>query len=104
MEAIIRESGRQFRVKEGLTIEVDYREASPGSAVEFREVLYVDAGDGKPRLGKPLVPGARVVGKVLGEARGPKLVAAQFRRRKKSRRRIGHRQRYTAVEIESIQA
>ncbi|MBI4605424.1 MAG: 50S ribosomal protein L21 [Planctomycetes bacterium] len=103
MEAIIRHSGRQFRVKEGLTLEVDFREAEPGSPVEFGEVLYVGEPGGKGRVGTPTVEGAKVLGKVLGLTRGPKLIAAQFRRRKNSRRRIGHRQTYTRVLIETIQ-
>lgn len=115
MEAIIRHSGRQFKVKEGATINVDTQALEPGSQIEFGEVLYIgddstslDLPEGgkersTPRFGNPLLKGARVVGKVVGELRGPKLIAAQFRRRKNSRRRIGHRQTYTQVRIESIQ-
>ena len=104
MEAIIRHGGKQYSVKEGMTIEVDYHEAQQGSPVEFSEVLYVGAEDGPKKIGSPLVQGAKVLGKVVGESRGPKLVACQFRRRKDSQRRIGHRQSYTMVKIESIQA
>jgi large subunit ribosomal protein L21 len=104
MEAIIRDSGRQFRVKEGGTIDVDYRELEPGSTVEFKEVLYIAGDDGSPRLGRPLVEGASVLGKVMGDKLGRKLIVAEFRRRKNSRRRVGHRQRYTSVQIERIQA
>jgi large subunit ribosomal protein L21 len=102
MEAIIRDSGRQFKVKEGGTIEVDYRDLVPGSTVEFKEVLYVGGSDSPARVGRPLVEGALVVGKVIGKL-GPKLIVAEFRRRKNSRRRIGHRQKYTKVQIERIQ-
>ena len=104
MEAIIRHSGRQFKVKEGATIEVDRQDLEPGSSLEFGDVLYVGAEGQPPKIGKPTLPGAKVVGKVLGEVQGPKLIAAQFRRRKNSRRRIGHRQSYTKVLIESIQS
>lgn len=103
MEAIIRDSGRQFKVKEGVTLEVDHKDLEPGSPVEFKEVLYVSSDDGPPRVGRPLVEGARVLGKVLGEKLGPKVISAEFRRRKNSRRRIGHRQKYTRVQIEKIQ-
>ena len=102
MEAIIRDSGRQFRVKEGLTIEVDLKGLEPGSTVEFPEVLLVSSEGQPPRVGTPLVDGAKVVGKVLGESKGPKLVVTHFRRRKNSRRRTGHRQSYTKVQIEQI--
>jgi large subunit ribosomal protein L21 len=102
MEAIIRDGGRQFMVKEGLTIQVDFREADAGSAVEFGEVLYVHDDSGA-RVGRPLVEGARVVGKVLGQEKGKKVMVTHFRRRKDSRRRNGHRQPYTSVQIQKIQ-
>ena len=103
MEAIIRHSGKQFKVKEGGTIQVDYREAQPGSSVEFTEVLYIGEEGVAPRIGTPTLPGAKVRGKVLGDLRGPKLIAVRFRRRKNTRRRVGHRQKYIQVQIESIQ-
>lgn len=104
MEAIIRTSGRQFRVREGTTIEVDYQELEPGSRIEFDEVLYLARDGGDPAIGKPTVAGAKVIGKVLGESRGPKLIVAYLRRRKNSRKRVGHRQFFTRVAIEAIQA
>ena len=104
MEAIISHSGRQFRIKEGATIEVDYRDAEPGSSIEFPDVLCLCQEGSEPKIGTPTVKGAKVVGKILGTKKGPKLIAAEFRRRKNSRRRIGHRQNYTRVLIESIQA
>lgn len=103
MEAIIRHSGRQFRVKEGATIEIDYSDAQPGSSIEFGEVLYVGDESAGARVGTPTLGGAKVHGKVIGTVQGPKLIAAAFRRRKNSRRRIGHRQKYTQVKIESIE-
>ena len=104
MEAIIRDSGQQFRVTEGLTIDVDYRdEVEAGAAIEFGEVLLI-TGDGKePRVGKPLVDGAKVLGKVIGHVKGPKLLVTHFRRRKDSRTRKGHRQPYTQIQIERIE-
>jgi large subunit ribosomal protein L21 len=104
MEAIISHSGRQFKVKEGATIEVDLLKAEPGSEIELGDVLYVAAAGAEPRVGTPTIAGARVLGKVLGTVYGEKLIAAQFRRRKNSRRRVGHRQPYTRVVIEKIQA
>ena len=104
MEAIIRDGGRQFRVEQGGRIEIDYRsDAEPGSAVEFGDVLYVN-GDGGARIGSPVISGARVVGKIIGTVQGPKLTVMKFRRRKNSKCRTGHRQKYTQVEIESIEA
>lgn len=103
MEAIIKTSGRQFKVSEGMTIEVDYREADPGSSIEFPDVLYVGGEGAEPRVGNPTLEGARVVGTIVGESKGPKLVVSQFRRRKNSRRRVGHRQKYIKVKIDRIE-
>ncbi len=104
MEAVIQHSGRQFKVKEGIKIDLDLMPLEAGSQIEISEVLYVGKEGGPTKVGKPLVSGARVVCKVLGVKRGPKLIAAEFRRRKNSRRRKGHRQSYTSVLIESIHA
>ena len=104
MEAIFRDGSRQYRVQQGETLEVDYREADPGSTIEFNEVLFVGDDSGSPKIGSPLVEGAKVVCKVLGDVKGKKLIIMHFRRRKNSRRRVGHRQKYTQVQIEKIQA
>jgi large subunit ribosomal protein L21 len=103
MEAIFRDGGRQYKVKEGARVEVDYRELEPGASLEFPEVLYVGQEGAAPRFGTPLVDGARVVARVLGKVKGKKLVVMSFRRRKNSRRRVGHRQVFTAVEIQKIE-
>jgi large subunit ribosomal protein L21 len=104
MEAIIRHSGRQFKVTEGATIDVDLLEVEPSSSITFSEVLFLGVPGEAPRIGNPTLSGATVTGKVMGTIKGKKLIAAQFRRRKNSRRRVGHRQKYTKVKIESIKA
>lgn len=104
MEAIIRDGGRQYRVAAGATIDVDYRAAEPGSSLEFDEVLFVGGDGDAPQFGTPLLGGAKVIAKVLGTVKGPKLIVTNFRRRKDSRRRVGHRQAYTQVKIETISA
>jgi len=104
MEAIISDSGRQFKVSEGSTIDVDYRELEPGSNIEFDKVLYLSNVGAAPSVGQPFLSGAKVVGKVVGAIKGPKLIVTHFRRRKNSRTRVGHRQSYTKILIESIQA
>jgi large subunit ribosomal protein L21 len=102
MEAIFQHGGHQYKAKEGMTIDIEFSGAEPGTSVEFAEVLSLAAEGAEPRLGTPLVPGAKVVGTVVGTAKGPKLIAASFRRRKDSRRRVGHRQKYTQVHIEAV--
>jgi large subunit ribosomal protein L21 len=100
MYAIIRDGGRQYKVEEGMELDVDYRDAAQGDKITFGEVLFV--GGDSPTLGKPLVSGASVTGEVLGIEQGPKLVIQKFRRRKNERRRTGHRQMFTRVKIGKI--
>jgi large subunit ribosomal protein L21 len=103
MYAIIEDSGQQFRVEEGQTILVDLRAAPPGSTVAFDRVLLV-GGEQGVRVGRPLVEGAKVTAEVLGRAKGPKVEIVQVRRRKSSRRHIGHRQAYLTVRVTKIEA
>ena len=101
MYAIIKESGRQYRVEEGQVLDVDYRDAAKGDQVQFDNVLAV-SGDQGIQIGTPTVEGAQVTAEVLGPAMGKKLVVQKIRRRKNSRTKTGHRQVYTRVKINEI--
>ncbi|MEM7261273.1 MAG: 50S ribosomal protein L21 [Planctomycetota bacterium] len=101
MFAIIRDGGKQYRVEEGMSLYLDRRDCSAGDKLELNEVLTIEDGSDF-RTGAPLIDGAKVVAEVVGEAKGPKLIFHRFRRRKGSRSRSGHRQKYTQVRIESI--
>ena len=101
MYAIIADGGRQYKVEPGQTLEIDYREAADGDTLTFDRVLAV-SGDEGFRLGRPTVEGATVTAKVLGESKGDKIFVQKFRRRKNSKRRTGHRQKFVKVQIESI--
>jgi large subunit ribosomal protein L21 len=100
MYAVIRTGGKQYRVAPNQVIEIEKLAADQGSSIEFDEVLMV--GGEEPKLGAPLVAGAKVVGTVLEQAKGPKIIVFKKRRRKNSRRRNGHRQRLTVVRITDI--
>ena len=103
MYAIIEDSGRQYKVQQGDAIEVDLRPVEQGQqTIEFDRVLMV-GGTEKPKVGTPVVEGAKVVGQLAGEVKGPKLDVIKFRRRKGYRVKIGHRQRYLRVTISDIQ-
>jgi large subunit ribosomal protein L21 len=102
MEAVFKDGGRQYRVKVGDTLEVDYRPLEKGSTIEFGEVLYM-GGEGEPRVGKPVVKGAKVLGTVLGPTKGKKLIVATYRRRKGLHTRTGHRQPFIKVKIDKIE-
>jgi large subunit ribosomal protein L21 len=101
MYAIIADGGRQYKVEEGQTLEIDFREVNVGDTVTFDRVLAVSSGE-KFQLGKPTVSGASVSAKVIGETKGEKIFIQKFRRRKNSKRRTGHRQKYVKVQIGSI--
>jgi large subunit ribosomal protein L21 len=102
--AVISDRTRQFTVRKGDTILCDLdAQAAPGASVTFDTVLMV-GGEGSARVGSPTVAGASVKGVVLGTAKGPKLVAFRFHRRKNVRVKRGHRSHFTRVEIQDILA
>lgn len=103
MYAIIVDGGRQYKVTEGQELVIDYRDASSGEAVTFDRVLAYSDGS-QLNLGTPDLAGASVTAKVLGVTQGPKLTVQKFRRRKTFRRKTGHRQLFTKVQIEKISA
>lgn len=110
MYAIIEESGGQRKVAQGDEILIDlYQsgEAETGSPIEFDRVLLVgDENDvSKAKIGRPYVDGASVTAEVLEPlVKGEKLHIYKFKPKKGSKRKTGHRQRYTAVKITSIKA
>lgn len=105
MYAVIEDSGQQFKVTEGDVLEVDLRELPENATqIEFEKVLLV-SGEGKVSIGTPLVSGAKVVAEIVdAEAQGPKLFHHYYRRRKHSRKKIGHRQDFIEVKISKIVA
>jgi len=107
--AVVVDGGRQYMVREGQELEIDFRHAADGtplpagSEVVFDEVLAVsDAG--RLTLGKPKVKGASVKAEVLGLVQGDKIYLQKFKRRKNYRRRTGHRALATKIRIASISA
>ena len=103
MNAVIRTGGKQYRVSPGHTIKVEKLGGSVGDTVEFGEVLMVSHEDGKVSIGSPFLENARVKGRILGEVKGEKITVFKFKRRKGYRRKTGHRQRYTSVQINEIE-
>jgi large subunit ribosomal protein L21 len=104
MYAIICDGGRQYKVTEGLLLDIDYRETvETGDAIEFDRILAV-GGENGLKLGQPTVVGAKVQAEVVGLEQGPKLFVQKFRRRKNYDVRTGHRQKFTRVMIKAIQS
>jgi large subunit ribosomal protein L21 len=102
MYAIIENGSHQYRVSEGDRVTIDHRLGEPGTEVVFDQVLLVAGGDGAT-LGTPLVAGARVVGTIVRQFRDKKIIIQKFRRRKNMRRRRGHRQPLTTVQISRVE-
>ena len=102
MYAVIESGGKQHRVHEGESLRLEKIEAVAGDTIEFDRVLML--GGETPRIGAPLVAGARVTAQVLDHGRHPKLRIIKFNRRKHYRKETGHRQWYTEVRITGISA
>ena len=103
MYAIIETGGKQISVEEGATIFVEKLEANEGDAVVFDKVLLI--GGEETKVGAPYVEGAKVNAKVEKQGKGKKITIIKYKPKKGStRRKQGHRQPYTKVVIESIEA
>ena len=103
MYAVIRSGGKQVRVEPGASVRVEKLAGAVGDTIELAEVLLI-GGEDATRVGTPLVDGARAVGIITAQERGPKLTIFKMKRRKGYRRKTGHRQPYTEIRVDSIEA
>lgn len=103
MYAVIKTGGKQYRVASGDKLHVEKLEGNPGDSIKFDQVLLVGGGD-DTKVGQPTVDGATVEAKILSQDRGKKIIVFKMKRRKNYRRRQGHRQPYTRIEITGIKA
>jgi large subunit ribosomal protein L21 len=103
MYAVIETGGKQFRAEEGNTLFVEKLNANVGETVTIDQVLLVEK-DGVVKVGTPVVDGAKVVLKVVEHGKGEKIIVFKFKSKKNYRRKQGHRQPYTKVLVEAIQA
>jgi len=99
--AVVETGGKQYKVTVGQTVDVELLGVNEGDTVQFDRVLMV-ADEGDVRVGRPTVDGARVSATVLGQGRGPKLIAFKYRPKKRYRRKLGHRQGYTRLRVDEI--
>ena len=102
MYAVIKTGGKQYRVAPGDKLRVEKLPGNVGDTVTFGEVLLI--GGESVKLGMPLIAGAKVEAKVIAQDRAKKIIVFKFRRRKNYRRKAGHRQPFTALEITGITA
>lgn len=103
MYAIIKTGGKQYRVSQGDVLFIEKLSAEPDSIVTFEEVMAVAKDDGMV-VGAPVVQGAKVTAKVLKNGKAKKITVFTYRPKKSSKRKMGHRQPYTKVQIEAIEA
>jgi len=103
MYAVLATGGKQFRVKEGDVIYVEKLIAEVDSTVELNEVLAVGTDDGI-KIGTPVVEGAKVIAKVAAQGKAKKVIVFKYKSKKDYRRKNGHRQPYTKLVIEKIEA
>ncbi len=101
MYAIIKTGGKQYCVEEGKVITIEKLDVEAGAEVAFDEVLLVSSDSVK--IGQPTVAGAKVTGKVLEQGKGAKIRIFKYKAKSNYRRRQGHRQPFTKVQIEKIE-
>ena len=101
MYVIVEIAGQQFKVEKEDEIFVHRLEGEPGTKVEFNEVLLVDH-EGKISIGTPHVEGSKITGKIIGHARGDKVIIFKKKRRKGFQKESGHRQDFSKILIEKI--
>ncbi len=102
MYAIFKDGPKQYRVEKGETIDVDRKsELKAGEKIEFGDVLLLNEGD-DPKIGTPLVSGAKVVAEIIDEVKADKVRVFKYKRRTGYHKMIGHRQKYTRVKITDI--
>jgi large subunit ribosomal protein L21 len=101
MYAIIETGGKQYRVQKGDVIDVELLETNAQGMVDFNHVLFVNDGSAI-KVGNPYVKAGLVRAEFLQEVKGPKEIAFKYKRRKRIRRKVGHRQRYSRIKITEI--
>jgi large subunit ribosomal protein L21 len=99
--AIIKTGGRQFRVAEGDTIDVDLLDVEPGQTATFGDVLLFADGEHVTH-GAPLISGVKVTAEIVEQRKDKKVIAFKYKRRKGYHRTVGHRRKLTRVKIKSI--
>ena len=109
MYAVIEQGGKQFKVAQGDVLNIELTEVdADAKSIELDKVLFISDGDAV-KIGTPSLEGAKVIASFKATAedavvKGPKLYPLHFRRRKNSSRKVGHRQKYLQVVIDSIEA
>jgi large subunit ribosomal protein L21 len=103
MYAIVKTGGKQYKVRQGDILRFEKLNGDVGSDITFDQILMVADGE-NVSIGQPLVENATVNGRIMEQGRSKKIIVFKYKRRKRYRRKQGHRQQFTAVRIDSINA
>ncbi|MDJ0722669.1 MAG: 50S ribosomal protein L21 [Desulfobacterales bacterium] len=103
MYAVVKTGGKQYRVKEGDVLRVEKLAGDVGAEIAFEDVLLFSDGENL-QVGTPSLDNIAVTGRIVEQGKAPKILVFKYKRRKRYRRKQGHRQPYTAIKIDSIQA
>jgi len=101
MIAVIKTGGKQYLVSPNKRIKIEKIAGKEGDNIEFSEVLLVDK-DGNVEIGKPLIKNAKVIGKILKQGKGKKVIIFKYKAKKREATKKGHRQTFTEIEIKEI--
>jgi len=102
MLAVIKTGGKQYLVKPGDKIKIEKIDKKEGNEITFKEVLLVEKNR-KLEIGTPLVKGTKVIGKILSQGKGKKVIIFKYKAKTRYKKKAGHRQLYTEVEILKIE-
>ncbi|MBW1693476.1 MAG: 50S ribosomal protein L21 [Deltaproteobacteria bacterium] len=103
MYAIVNTGGKQYKVSQGDILRVEKIPGEIGSPVSFDKVLMFSDGE-NVNIGQPVLDNVAVKGHIVEQGKAKKIIVFKYKRRKRYRRKRGHRQRYTAIKIDSIEA
>jgi large subunit ribosomal protein L21 len=103
MYAVVATGGKQYKVQQGDVLRVEKLAGDVGAEIAFDKVLMFSDGE-NVQIGRPVVEGAVVKGHILEQGKSKKIIVFKYKRRKRYRRKQGHRQPYTAVRIDAIEA
>jgi len=103
MYAVIKTGGKQYTVTQGDEVKFEKLDGKVGDSITFEHVLFTSDGE-KVQIGKPYLKSSKVVGQITNQGKNKKIVVFKYKRRKGYRRKQGHRQDFTLVRIENIEA
>ncbi|MDR1160398.1 MAG: 50S ribosomal protein L21 [Syntrophomonadaceae bacterium] len=104
MFALVETGGKQYRVSEGTIFKVEKLEAEEGSIIVLDKVLMVSDGEGEVKIGLPVLENASVTVKVIKQGKAKKIMVYKYKKRKNYHKKQGHRQSYTKLVVEKIEA